>query len=1133
MIGDVGWNTAEDLEVADGPGRNFGWPLYEGYNQNGAYWNVRPAGMDAIDCVKPRSSWRVGSFALKPGGEVERFGLVGGTVPGPDFNGSCSVGGVWYSGSDFPAEWRDVYFHGDYAGQWIRAFTMDANHFVTGQRPFLTGEAVICVATHPETGGLYYVSWGGSVKRIRYAPPGNRPPTAMATVSHTSGASPLVVNFSSAGSRDQEGTGLIYSWDFGDGTTSVERHPRKTYTAADARAFTATLTVSDSGGATARASVVVTINNTAPTATITSPAPGATIPISGPAVTMPLTAAVTSPHPESALDYRWKVFLHHNTHFHAEPEQTTAAASAVLTPLVPSPTDSFYYRIALTVTDPLGALTTVERVILPASSVAGAPPFAALGAPPTVVGGSFYLPVSFNEPVTGLTASDFTLTNGTATALSGGGATYSLSVTPAASGPVTVSLPPGTCVDAENLPNGASLAVSTFFLVAPAQPTPVPSTGDPGLKGEYYSGENFGSPALTRIDPQLDFYWPGTTSPGPGVPGDYFSARWIGRLTVPTSGSWQFIADVDDGMRLWVNDQLILDQWDQPPAFYWGLASNPLALTAGIAYDFKIEYQDFFSDSYLNLRWAGPNTAPEVVPAAAFSRPSSGPAMAPPSVRLTAPATVIAPFTVAAAFTEPVTGLTVGDFEVTNGSAGNLSGSGANYSVTITPTATGAVRIYLPPAAAVGTAATPSLDSNQLEVSYTRPQSTTEPGLRGDYFAGENFGTLKLTRVDPRLEFNWPGTTSPGPGVPGDYFSARWTGRLTVPTSGSWQFFADVDDGMRLWVNGQLILDQWNPRPSIYWGLASSPVTLNGGVAYDFKVEYQDFFAGSLLKLRWSGPNTATEVVPAAAFSQPLGGPVITPAGLKGEYYAGQDFGTLKLTRIDPRLDFNWPGTTSPGPGVPGDYFSARWTGRLTVPTSGSWQFFADVDDGMRLWVNGQLILDKWNPPPAIHWGLASSPVTLNGGVAYDFKVDYQDFFAGSLLKLRWTGPGTQTQAVPVTAFSQPSDSGTSQDGTDGTDKAAADAAAQADLPRLERSLAMVPQADGTFELQFTRQPGLRRATVLQASDTMVHWHDIFDPGWPVTQMPDGTELVRVPRACRLLVGQDGITGYFRVRSGR
>ena len=55
----------------------------------------------------------------------------------------------------------------------------------------------------------------------------------------------------------------------------------------------------------------------------------------------------------------------------------------------------------------------------PAGSVTGAPPFAALGAPPTVVGGPFSLPVSFNEPVTGLTASDFTLTNGTATALIG------------------------------------------------------------------------------------------------------------------------------------------------------------------------------------------------------------------------------------------------------------------------------------------------------------------------------------------------------------------------------------------------------------------------------------------------------------------------------------------------------------------------------------------------------------------------------------------------------------------------------------------------------------------------------------------------------------------------------------------
>ena len=617
-IGDVGWLSAEDLEVADRPGQNFGWPLYEGYNQEPSYWNARPAGMNATDWVKPRAAWRGSAFVLTPGGALQGFGAAGTTVPGPNFGGNCSIGGVWYSGTDFPAEWRNVYFHAEYGGQWIRAFSMDAAHFVTGQRTFLTGAPVTCVATHPETGGLYYVTWGGGVKKISYAPTENQPPTAVATVSHTSGASPLAVAFSSLGSRDPENGALTYAWDFGDGTTSAEAHPVKTYTASSAQAFTATLTVRDAANATATASVVVTVNNTAPTVVITSPPAGATFPISGPAVTVPLTAAVTAPgHAASALSYRWQTFLYHNTHFHGEPEQTTATGSLILTPLPPTAADSYFYKVVLTVTDPLGARSTAERILLPAGGTTGTPPFAALGTPPPVVGAAFAVPVTFSKPVTGLVAGDFTVTNGTASALGGSGAVYSLTVTPAAPGPVTISLPGGSCVDAENLTNAAGLPVSTFFL-----PAPLPITPAPGLKGEYFSSDNFGTLALTRIDPRLEFYWPDTTSPGPGVPGDYFSARWTGRLTVPASGSWQFFADVDDGLRLWVNGQLLLDKWNPPPAVYWGLASTPITLTAGIAYDFKVEYQDFYSDSYLVLRWAGPGTPQQVVPATAFAQPT-------------------------------------------------------------------------------------------------------------------------------------------------------------------------------------------------------------------------------------------------------------------------------------------------------------------------------------------------------------------------------------------------------------------------------------------------------------------------------------------------------------------------------
>ncbi|MFN0130643.1 MAG: PA14 domain-containing protein, partial [Verrucomicrobiales bacterium] len=1238
-IGDVGWGSAEDMEVADGPGKNFGWPLYEGYNQVSSYWNVRPAGMNASDRSMPRCSWRSNAFVLTPAGTTQRFGASGTTVPGPNFSGNCSIGGVWYTGTDFPEEWRNTYFHADFGAKWIRAFTMDANHFVTEQRWFITDGSITGLATHPELGGLYYVNWGGSVKRIRYAASGNRPPTAVATVSHQAGPSPLAVSFSSLGSQDPESGALSYTWDFGDSTTSSEPHPTKTYTATGAQTFTATLTVRDAANATDTASTVITVNNAAPTVVITSPPLGATFPISGSAVTLPLTASVVAPgHAASAMSYRWQTLLYHNTHSHAEQEQTTAVASAVLTPLAPTPADFYYYKIVLTVTDPLGAHATAERLILPESAPAGVPPIAALGSPPPVVSTSFTVPITFNESVTGLSAADFAIDNGSALLLEGAGVSYTLTVAPANTGPVTVGLPAGSCQDTEGLSNGAGLPVTTFFLAPP----PPPQT-DPGLKAEYFAGENFNSLGFTRIDPHLEFYRPGTTSPGPGIPGDYYTVRWTGRISPPTSGSWQFFADVDDGLRLWVNGQLLLDHWNPPPAVYWGLSSTPIVLTGGVDYDIRVDYQDFYSDSYLALRWASPSVAQQSIPATAFTQPVAAPDTVSPGVTLAAPSAVTAPFVVTASFTEIVEGLSAADFVVTNGTATSLTGAGSAYSVNVTPTTAGLVTVRLPAAAAQDAAGNPSLASNEIIVAYSEAPATNAPGLKAEYFIGENLGALALTRVDPRFEFYWPGPVSPGPDVPGDYFSARWTGRLTPPATGSWQFFADVDDGLRLWLDGQLVLDHWNRPPAVYWGLSSTPVNLTAGVPVDIRLEYQDFFSDAYLLLRWAGPATPQQLIPASALMQPPSGPdlvapsvtlsapgsvtsafaltasfsepvvgvsasdfivtngsasglagsgsaytvtiaPVTPGpvtvrlpaaaatddagnpslasneieivfanppptqgpGLKGEYFAGAEFSSLALTRIDPRLEFYWPDTIAPGPGVPGDYFSVRWSGRLTPPATGSWQFFVDVDDGLRLWVDGQLVLDHWNRAPAVYWGLTSTPIQLAASVPVDLRVEYQDFFSDAYLVLRWAGPGTLEQTVPASAYSLPAhqvqaansieneeeSSGQLMDAENDDSLSAGFASARAALPRMEDSLVVVPNADGTFDLGFVRPRQGRLAIVLQVSSDMATWHDVRDPGWPVTQLPDGMEHVHVSHACCLLADPADKPRFFRIRIG-
>lgn len=93
------------------------------------------------------------------------------------------------------------------------------------------------------------------------APAQNQTPTAVASADVLSGAAPLAVNFSSAGSADPDGLLVAYAWDFGDGGSSTAVNPSHTYTTAGS--YTATLTVTDNAGATATDSVTITVTSNA------------------------------------------------------------------------------------------------------------------------------------------------------------------------------------------------------------------------------------------------------------------------------------------------------------------------------------------------------------------------------------------------------------------------------------------------------------------------------------------------------------------------------------------------------------------------------------------------------------------------------------------------------------------------------------------------------------------------------------------------------------------------------------------------------------------------------------------------------------------------------------------------------
>jgi len=139
--------------------------------------------------------------------------------------------------------------------------------------------------------------------------------------------------------------------------------------------------------------------------------------------------------------------------------------------------------------------------------------------------------------------------------------------------------------------------------------------------------------------------------------------------------------------------------------------------------------------------------------------------------------------------------------------------------------------------------------------------TVTGTGLTGQYFTNANLsGTPALTRLDATVNFDW-GIGSPDPSIPVDRFSARWTGQVEAERSETYTFTTTSDDGVRLWVNSQLLIDNWTVHSVTD---NSGNIALVAGQRYDIKMEFFENDGAATAKLAWSSPSTPRQIVPAA-----------------------------------------------------------------------------------------------------------------------------------------------------------------------------------------------------------------------------------------------------------------------------
>ncbi|MFM8469185.1 MAG: PA14 domain-containing protein [Limisphaerales bacterium] len=295
-------------------------------------------------------------------------------------------------------------------------------------------------------------------------------------------------------------------------------------------------------------------------------------------------------------------------------------------------------------------------------------------------------------------------------------------------------------------------------------------------------------------------------------------------------------------------------------------------------------------------------------------------------------------------------------------------------------------------------------------------------GLLGTYYERVDLSGRAVHRLDESVNFDWE-LGEPIAGVQKDYFSARWAGQLEAPVSGKFTFHLDADDGARLWLADRLICDAWRVADGT---ALSGDIELQQGQRYDLRLEYYDNLGPARVRLSWTGPGIPKSIVPRNQLHAAIGSkPADTPAtrGLLAAYYRRTELDSSSaVTRIDPQLDFTW-GERAPVSEVPAEAFSARWSGQVAAQFTESYTFHVESGGGVKLWLDGQLILNQWNDRPGEFY---STVVPLPAGQKYDLRLEHFNTSKDAKLRLLWSSASQRKSPIPADALtpSRPAESG-------------------------------------------------------------------------------------------------------------
>ena len=278
---------------------------------------------------------------------------------------------------------------------------------------------------------------------------------------------------------------------------------------------------------------------------------------------------------------------------------------------------------------------------------------------------------------------------------------------------------------------------------------------------------------------------------------------------------------------------------------------------------------------------------------------------------------------------------------------------------------------------------TPAPTPNPLTPAPTSlPTATPGPpppaaqGWQVAYFANANLEGSPVAYDDvPAINFNW-GYGSPNPAVPVDYFSARYE-RLLNLQQGYYRISALADDGVRIWVDNELLMDEWH-------GATGTQYVVSRWLAgtHQVRVEYMELVG--LASIQFSYDYSTTE----PPWNADYYGGALNRTGLL--HTQREQAGTIQLDRY-------W-GANSPVSGkVPADNWSGRWGGLFQFD-NGNYVFRSRSDDGVRVFIDQTLVIEGWRQG----YSEQTNRFMGIGAGAHTITVDYFDLSGNAILQVWW-----------------------------------------------------------------------------------------------------------------------------------